>query len=92
MSNQTENQKVKTTKVDADYTLNVGWQKVTSSNVDEVAYDPENKLLYVRFTNKSIYSYDGVSQEVFDGLLTAESVGKYLNANVKPAFTHKKIA
>ena len=58
---------------------------VISSNIGGIGYDPENKLLKVAFktkTGSTMYLYEGVEQEVYDDLFTAESIGKKLNESV----------
>lgn len=55
-----------------------------SSQIDSVGYDPESKSLFVIFKPKMIeYKYSDVPEEVYKGLLAAESAGKYLNSEVK---------
>jgi hypothetical protein len=51
--------------------------KVTSSNIDSIAY--KMGVLHVRFKNGGLYEYLGVSPEQFMSLKEAESVGKHLN-------------
>lgn len=67
------------------------FQPVNSSNVQEVGYDEPTQELQVRFKNNSLYRYIGVPKVEFDNLLGAESVGKYLNANIKPVYQVEKI-
>ncbi len=64
---------------------------VKSSQLKEVAYDAASETLYVRFHNTGkVYSYSPVSQEKFDGLLAADSVGKYYHAHIRKAVTGKQ--
>lgn len=56
---------------------------VSSSNVQAIGYDEVNQVLYVRFDNNSLYSYQGVPIAEFDGLQNASSKGTYLNVNIK---------
>ena len=56
---------------------------VSSSDVQEIGYDEANQILYVRFLNNSLYSYQGVPIAEFYGLQSALSVGGYLNQNIK---------
>ena len=58
---------------------------VSSSNVQKIGYDEANQVLYVRFNNNTLYSYQGVPIAVFYGLRNAPSVGSYLDANIKKA-------
>lgn len=57
--------------------------KVKSSNLDWVAYDEEEETLYVQFLNGSLYNYEKVPKDVFEGLLNAGSHGRYFYAKVR---------
>jgi len=64
---------------------------VTSSNLAEVGYD--GGTLEVAFTNGSVYQYYGVPPQVYEGLMTAPSHGKYLDQFVKkPGYRFEKVA
>lgn len=65
------------------------YTKVVSSNVDEIAHDGHD--LFVRFKNGGLYKYRGVPRSVFERMLKAESVGKFLNAEVKPHYQFTKM-
>ena len=62
-----------------------------SSRVDSFRYDPAAKVLSVTFKSGGEYHYDGVPQDVVDGLKKAESAGKYLSSNIKGVFKHSKM-
>ena len=64
---------------------------VSSSNVQSIAYDETQLILYVRFLNNSTYIYKGVPQIEFDGLLNASSVGSYLHRNIKNLYPYERI-
>lgn len=57
--------------------------KVESSNLDWVAYDENNEILYIAFLPKgdnkhgSVYAYENVPKKIFDDLLNAGSHGRY---------------
>lgn len=63
---------------------------VDSSNVDGL--DHEDSDLYVKFKNGSEYKYSGVPQSVYQDLLNAPSIGKYLNSNIKGTYSYEQIA
>ncbi|GBU25375.1 hypothetical protein R83H12_02018 [Fibrobacteria bacterium R8-3-H12] len=65
--------------------------KVSSSNVREIGYDEVNKTLYVKFLSNSLYVYNGVPIDKFDGLKNASSVGSYLHRNIKDRYSYKRI-
>lgn len=59
-----------------------------SSNVRWAAHDNELGILFVGFDN-DWYSYDDPEAELFNGLLDAESAGKFVNKNLRPMTTRK---
>ncbi len=67
-----------------------GWTPTPqSSNID--AYhivssneDPEIVQLQVIFKNRSRYHYSNLPKDIVEGMRTCESVGKYLNQQIKP--------
>lgn len=66
---------------------------VVSSNVAEVGYDAATRTLEVAFNSGGVYQYFDVPSSVYQGLLSASSVGRYLDVNVKKAgYAVRKIA
>jgi hypothetical protein len=45
----------------------------------------------VTFKTNKTYRYSEVEEEVFKELIAAESLGKYLNANIKNKYNHQVI-
>jgi hypothetical protein len=66
-------------------------QPVSSSNVAELGYDEANQIVYVRFLNGTVYTYKGVPQFEYDGLLNAPSIGSYLHRNFKNLYPYERI-
>lgn len=64
---------------------------VTSSNVASVGYDEDSSTLEVEFNNGAVYQYFDVSQNVFQELIHADSVGGYLAAHVKGVYRYSKV-
>ena len=64
---------------------------VTSSTVAAVGYDANTVTLEVEFQNGSVYQYFSVPEVEYQGLITADSVGKYLNQNIKNNYQYTKI-
>ena len=64
---------------------------VHSSNIAEVGYDPNTMTLEVAFHNGTIYQYFDVPASVYDELLHAESIGKFLNAQIKNSYRYTKV-
>ena len=65
---------------------------VKSSTVDSVAFDSATGILGVRFKNGTEYHYFNVPEYIYNGLLSAKSVGKYLDENVKKkGYRHERL-
>lgn len=68
---------------------NLEEHKVQSSNLDWVAYDESNEILYIAFLPKgedshgSIYAYENVPKDIFEGLLNAGSHGRYFWVKIR---------
>lgn len=61
---------------------------VTSNNVASVGYDIGSMTLEVEFRNGSVYQYFDVPEPVFRELMSAASVGGYLNANIRNSYRY----
>ena len=62
--------------------------KVVSSNVVAVGY--ENNRLFVDYKSGS-YVYENVPKEIYDGLLKADSKGKYMHQKVKGRYDYARL-
>ena len=51
---------------------------VDSSMIAAVAYDAENQRLYAEFNSGKIWAYEGVEPDVFERLLKANSIGRFM--------------
>lgn len=60
-----------------------------SSALTAAGYDQAEQQLRVQFKGGSACTYYGVPKSVFDGLVGAESAGRYLAKHVKPKFSTK---
>ena len=65
-------------------------EPVTSSNVVSVGYDASSETLEVEFKN-GVYQYYNVPQLIYEQMMTAESVGKFLNVYIKPEYPCAKV-
>ncbi|RIX76312.1 KTSC domain-containing protein [Acidovorax cavernicola] len=66
-------------------------QAVTSSNVASVGYDGETLTLEIEFNNGTVYQYFDVTEQIYNELISAGSVGAYLAANIKGRFRFSKV-
>lgn len=62
-----------------------------SSNLEACHYDEGSQTLTVKFKNGGTYSYGGVVKEHYDGLMSAESAGKYLYGTIRGRYKHSKL-
>jgi hypothetical protein len=67
-------------------------ERVQSSNIDSIAYDPDTYCLQALFKNDALYEYMGVQPEVAHELRTATSVGQYLNTRIKGHYQYVKLS
>lgn len=63
-------------------------QEVESTVIGTVGY---SRVLEIQFESGRIYQYYDVPQDIFEGMLNAESKGKYFNANVRGKFRYQEI-
>jgi hypothetical protein len=60
---------------------------VQSSALEQVFYDQETHTLRATFReNHRTYVYEDVPQEIYDGLIFADSLGRYFNAYIRDQF------
>jgi hypothetical protein len=64
---------------------------VGSSNIAAVGYDDESGELVVEFISGGVYSYPGVTREVYDGLMSAPSKGRYFFQAIRGVYAGRRI-
>ena len=64
---------------------------VESSNIESIGYDSSSQTLEIEFLNGTIYQYFDVPQHIYDGLISADSHGKYLASNIKGYYRYSKV-
>lgn len=63
-----------------------------SSNVSSARYNPTDSVLEVTFRDGHVYHYLSVPSDVFEGMVTAPSAGRYLHAKVKKRYPASRVA
>jgi KTSC domain-containing protein len=58
------------------------FKNVNSSMLRRVRYDPQNRFLDVVFRTGEKYRYKGVPPAEYDGLMAAQSHGKYMQTRI----------
>jgi hypothetical protein len=63
---------------------------VTSSTASEVGYDPATMTLEIAFHNGTVYQYFDVPESVYQELMHSESIGKFINTQIKNSYRYVK--
>ena len=61
---------------------------VESSNLKSVGY--EDNVLEIEFLDGGVYQYFDVPAALYEGLIQADSAGKYFWANIRGAFRYAR--
>lgn len=64
---------------------------VTSSHLSAVRYYRNYEILYVQFTDGSVWRYDGVEWGVYLGLRRAWSKGEYFHDNIRMSYNYERV-
>ncbi len=63
-------------------------QEVESTVIGAVGY---SRVLEIRFESGRIYQYYDVPEDVYQGMLDADSKGKYFNSHIRGKFVYQEI-
>lgn len=66
-------------------------QVVTSQIIHSVGYDAATESLEVQFQNGWVYRYDDVPVEIYRGLMSAESHGRFLKRKIVDKFVTTRL-
>lgn len=53
-----------------------------------VGYKPQSEVLEIEFQSGAIYQYFGVPKEVHEGLMSAESKGRFFNREIRDSYEY----
>ena len=70
--------------------VNMEMKAVSSSHISAVGYEPDSQTLRIRFTSGKEYDYANVPKNIYEGMMSAASVGKYFHANIKGIYQARK--
>jgi len=62
---------------------------VASSAVAAAGYDPHRRVMRVLYNTGRVYEYHAVPPDIFWGLMSSESKGRFLNDHVLRVFPYK---
>ena len=60
-------------------------ESVSSSNIASIGYDVASNILEVEFNHGGIYQYFDIPIHEYQALMSADSKGRYFDANIKKA-------
>jgi hypothetical protein len=64
---------------------------VISTDIRAIGYDPDSQILEVEFNSGGVYQYSGVSPYEHEGIMNADSKGKYFHSNIKNRYPFSKL-
>jgi hypothetical protein len=67
-------------------------EKVDSTTLQSVGYESKGQVLEVEFCSGARYRYFEVSAEEHQGLLSAESKGRYFNLHIRDQYRFERLA
>lgn len=66
-------------------------KSVESSNLASISYDETKQILEIEFNHGGIYQYFDVPVEEYEGLMNADSHGRYFVHNIKDNYEFVKL-
>lgn len=64
---------------------------VSSSDLASVGYDENSHILEIEFLRGGIYQYSGVPKNIYEGLMSASSKGKYFHRYIRDNYSTVKL-
>jgi hypothetical protein len=65
---------------------------IGSSVIDTVSYDIFSETLVVKFLSGTVWCYYEVPEEMYQGVISASSSGKYFNLHIRDKYASSKIS
>ncbi len=66
-------------------------QRIDSSSIKSVGYDPDAEILEIEFRNGGVYQYLDVPKRVYEDVINASSAGRYHTVYIKDEFRFRRI-
>jgi len=64
---------------------------VDSSSIVSVGYDSQGQVLELEFERGNVYQYFNVPESVHKSLLAADSIGGFVNTEIKGVYNYREI-
>ena len=65
-------------------------EKVKSTALKSVGYNPDERLLETELITERIYQYKEVPEAIYLNLMKAESLGRYYNKYIRDEYEHEE--
>ena len=66
-------------------------QPVSSSNLQSVGYDSQNRILEIEFHGNGVYQYEDVSHDIYAELMAAPSKGRYFSERIRDHYSWRRV-
>jgi hypothetical protein len=67
-------------------------ERVESTTIKSVGYQADGKTLEIEFQSGMVYRYGDVPLEVYEGLLQADSKGRYFNGEIRDCYECARVS
>jgi hypothetical protein len=64
--------------------------QIESEAIDEIAYDEERSIMFVRFAHGGSYRYFDVPKRVYEDFLAAESHGRFFHDHIRDRYSYRQ--
>jgi hypothetical protein len=64
--------------------------QVESEAIDEITYDSDRSILFVRFAHGGWYMYFAVSRGIYEEFVAAESHGRYFHERIRDCYPYRR--
>ena len=62
-----------------------------SSYISKSEWDDDTKKLIVTFNDGTVYQYDDVTRDTWDGLIAASSIGQFFHRNIRGVHRNRPV-
>lgn len=63
----------------------------SSSNIDQIEYDEQARIMTITFKDGAAYSYTGVPRDVYFGIQHSPSAGSYFYRQIRGRFPYQEV-
>ena len=70
----------------------MNWLAFDSRLFTSGAYDPERRILYLRFRDGDVYRYFNFPPEQYQTFLAADSRGRHFLSNIRDKYRYERLA